>query len=263
MPPPTPARKAIKSIVGRSVATLLPQCRYDRCIFVLAHMRCGSTALSNVLCSRPDVSGYGEAKIHHTSVASLGQLVVNQARRQAWKPKATYLFDKILHTRHDGSAPHAFYSARAIFLARRPGPTIRSIDALYRLEGRTEYPDHTAAAGYYIGRIDALIEMWHRFPQDRRVGLTHASLLADPDAALARISRALTIDPPLVNHYVSLEASRTKGGGDPTASGRHSKVVARADDPARDAAVELDISPALREQVEAAYQRYTETLIAD
>ncbi|MBY6005203.1 sulfotransferase [Salipiger bermudensis] len=250
-------RTATKSALGATVATALPQCGYDRCIFILAHMRCGSTALSNILCTRPDVSGYGEAHVRYDGKGALGRLVVNQALRKSWKPGATHLFDKILHNRHDEAAPEAFFRSFGIFVARRPAASIRSICKLYRDLGRDgEYPDHEAAAIYYLERLHAMHLLWDRFAPERRFGITHAALLADPEAALAALGTQLALSPPLENRYESHAASRKGGGGDPFASGKYTRIEARADAPEADAALELDISPDLRAKVEAAYARF-------
>lgn len=247
-------RDMLKSAVG-TAASLLPQCRYDRSIFILAHMRCGSTALSNIFCSRPDVSGYGECHIRYTDRRSLGRLVVNQALRQGWKPGATHLFDKVLHDRHDLDAPEAFFTSRAVFIARDPGPAIRSIRKLYEGLERDEYGDDTAAATYYIGRVRRLIDLWDRFPENRRVGLTHTALVGDPEGELERISRALEINPPLENRYQSLASSRKGGGGDPTTSGKFNRIETRAAGTSQ-APVQLDISDTLRAQADEVYETF-------
>ena len=217
-------RETGKSTAGWLIGRSLPAYRYRNCLFVLAHMRCGSTALSNILCSRRDVSGYGETHVRYDGPSALGRLALNQMRRGGWKPQADWLFDKILHSRHDRAVPPAFFEARAIFVVRRPGDTVRSIVRLFERVGRDEYRTQMDAALYYIERLAALEALWHRFPVSRRIGLTHEQLLRDPGAALAAISARLDFVPPLENRYVSLAASRRGGGGDPLESGRHSRI---------------------------------------
>ena len=217
-------REAIKQAGGWLLAHSSPRYTYRNGIFILAHMRCGSTALSNILCSRDDVSGYGEAHIRYDGRGALGRLALNQRRRGGWKPGSRFLFDKVLHSRHDNAAPPEFFGARAIFMLREPEPAIRSITKLFTDLGRNEYLTHEAAALYYVERVDALGRLWDRFPEARRIGLTHSGLLADPDRILAGISDTLGFDPPLVNSYASPKASRHGGGGDPTESGKHSRV---------------------------------------
>ncbi len=81
-----------KALAGGSVSRVLPQCRFETSLFLIGHMRCGSTALSAILCSRPDTSGYGEAHIAYTDRAALGVLALNQMRRGAWTGSATTLY---------------------------------------------------------------------------------------------------------------------------------------------------------------------------
>ncbi|WP_231568209.1 sulfotransferase family protein [Novosphingobium malaysiense] len=229
------------------------QYRYRNCLFVLAHMRCGSTALSNILCSRPDVSGYGETHVRHDGRAALGQLALNQLRRGGRKPQADYLFDKVLHSRYDLEAPPEFFHARAVFMVRRPGDAIRSIVKLFRRVGKNEYRTQEAAAAYYVERLAALETLWRRFPPDRRIGLTHKALLRDPARQLAAISARLKLVPPLVNRYDSPPASRQGGGGDPLTSGRYARIEPRLHDPHADAP--LEIPPELAAQCEDRYLR--------
>ena len=105
--------------VKRLAATCLalaPQGRFDRCLFLVGHMRCGSTALANVLCAHPSVSGYGETHVRYDRPSAPGALILNQLRRGRWRPRATHLFDKLLHDDLDATPPPAFFTARAIFV---------------------------------------------------------------------------------------------------------------------------------------------------
>lgn len=230
--------EALRETGKRSAGWLLSQTSarysYRNCIFILAHMRCGSTALSNVLCSRPDVSGYGEAHICYDGKGALGRLALNQMRRNAWRPEADHLFDKILHSRHDEAASPEFFEARAIFLVRRPGDTIRSIVDLFTRLERSGYDTPLKAAAYYLERLDALAALWQRFPARRRFGLTHDALMRDPDFSLARMSGHLGFQPPLENRYDSHAASRGGGAGDPLVSPLHSRIVGGLSRPVAD-----------------------------
>lgn len=257
-------RNGIKALAGRTVAAINPQCRYDRCIFVLAHMRCGSTALSNILCSRPDISGYGEAHIQYEAsqgTAALGRLVVNQALRKSWSPRAAYLFDKILHARHDGQPPKAFFAARAIFIVREPTATVHSIRKLYADLGRDEYGSDTLALEYYIERLETLQTLWARFPASQRVAITHESLLSNPEAKLAEISSGLSIEPALENKYISNSASRAGGAGDPTVSGLFTRIETRRQTETK-AAPSLDVEPSLLTLAKSRYQDFVENVSA-
>ena len=227
--------------------------RYQDCLFVLGHMRSGSTALSNILCSRPDVSGYGEAHVNHNKRLALRRLAVNQLRRDSWRPNTNCLFDKILHSRLDDHAPDEFFRARVIFLVRTPTDSISSIVKLFAQIGKAEYQTHEEAAEYYVDRLAMLEQHWHRFAANRRIGLLHEQLIRDPDQALDAISARLGISPPLENRYVSSAASRRGGGGDPLVSGKYNRIEPAEPRPPlpQDS---LEISSTLMEQAQKRYE---------
>lgn len=247
-------RETGKRTAGWLLSRSAPGLNYRNCVLVLAHMRCGSTALSNILCSREDVSGYGEAHVAHDGQGALGRLALNQMRRGGWKPHGHLLVDKILHSRHDRNVPPEFFSARAIFMVRRPGDAICSIVKLFAGIGRGEYATGDAAAQYYIERLLALEQLWKRFPKDHRVGVTHEALLFDPEGELARLSDSLNFVPPLENRYVSLAASRKGGGGDPIVSGFHNRIESTLAAHGREDALP-EVSPHLLTEACARYSR--------
>lgn len=217
---------AVKSGMGKLVSAVSPQADFTRALFILGHMRCGSTALSHILCSRADVSGYGEAHIDYAQTSALGVLTLNQWRRGCWQPRARHLFDKILHNRYDALAVPEFFAARAIFIVRSPAETIASIRTLFATLGSHEYASDAHAADYYAARLAMLLTLWDRFPVNARVGVTHAALTQTPDAELARISARLAFDPALTNRYRQPTGVARRGAGDPLASHRFDRIVA-------------------------------------
>jgi LPS sulfotransferase NodH len=243
-----------KQLLGRIAANLNPQCKFDRAIFVIGHMRCGSTALSNILCSRPDISGYGEAHIAYRNEADLGVLALNQWRRGAWKPDASIIFDKILHSRYDCDPPTDFFGARAIFLARAPGPTIASIRDLFGKISSDEYQKDGEAEAYYQERLRRMFELWDQFPPENRIGVTYERLVQDPEASLGRISRRLAIMPPLANTYCVTDAARSRGAGDPLSANRQNKIVRNVAPPSP----KSDNESAYAEDLDSQFLKYCE-----
>lgn len=249
-------KERFKSLAGAVVARALPQCRFDQALFLLGHMRCGSTALSAILCSRPDVSGYGEAHIAYTGRGALGILAMNQRRRGAWDRSATSLFDKILHSRYDEEACSEFFTSRAIFMARAPVPAIRSIRHLFARLGTGEYATDVLAADYYEERVSALLALWPRFDASRRVACTYEALTANPEAVLARISGQLNLVPALRNEYALKSAATGRGAGDPLSAAQHSRIVAGKAD--SEAGLPLALSEARIEDLERLYRQFAE-----
>lgn len=206
------------------VAALAPQARYDRTILLLSHMRSASTALANVICSHPEVSGYGETHVPHNEATSPGRVVLNLAVRRAYAPRAPYIFDKILHTRLDADAPQEFFRSRAIFLLRQPHSAVRSILDLARMTGMKDCQSPLGAVAYYTDRLRRLDRLWNSFTPQNRIGILSEALLTDPDAEIARLGQWLSLDPMLANAYVSHDASQRRGGGDPVRSGRFTRI---------------------------------------
>ena len=245
---------ALKQALGGAIAMLAPQCDYRRALFIIGHMRCGSTALSNILVSRSDFSGYGEAHVRYADQAALGVLVLNQWRRGSWRPQAAQLFDKILHSQYDAAASPAFFGARAIFVARDPGATSVSIRSLFAALGSDEYASDEACADYYAERLATMAALWSRFAPDRRVAVTHAGLTADPEATLRHIGDRLGIAPPLRNAYVAPAAGGGRGAGDPLNAHRYNRIERTASNNARPAAMVLPVERLAR--LEALYRAF-------
>jgi len=220
---------AIKAIAGGVTAALSPQCTFDRCVFLLGHMRCGSTALANLLCSRSEFSGYGETHVRYRGRSTLGVLMLNQMKHHAWKHQARYLFDKILHNRYDDAVDGEFYESRGIFLVREAKESIRSIRALFKSLASTEYETDELAAHYYIKRLEGLTTHWHRFPGDRRIAFTYEQMTAETDWVLAALTGFLALDAPLVNEYSVNPAAVRHGAGDPLRARRETRIGTGAD----------------------------------
>lgn len=254
-------RENLKKMLGKAVSVAHPQCRFEKCLLIFGHMRSGSTALANILTSRKEISGYGETHINYDGRGALGRLVVNQALRKAWEPRAPYLLDKVLHNRYDIECPEELYDSKGIFIVRKPKQSVVSISKLFQGLGKDIYNTDEKAIRYYIRRLDRLMDLWKSFPEDRRVGLSHSELVADPDAALEQISTMLEINPPLTNTYSSHSASVVGGGGDPVASWKHNKIVKQS---ARDAKPvrPLEAPPALQELAQEKFEMITEEFSA-
>lgn len=245
----------IKRAGGRLIAAIQPQCRFDKAVFLLGHMRCGSTALSHVICGHPAISGYGEAHIDYAAPGALGILVLNQRRRQAWKAQAGRLFDKILHSRYDAGTGPAFFTSTAIFVVREPAPTIRSIRQLFREIGSNEYGSDALAADYYLERLNTLARLWAQYPEPRRIGCSYEAMVAQPDETVRAISDRLGLNPPLENAYDAAGRVARRGAGDPLAAHLHSRIEPRPPSQGERQAPALALSADRMAELDEAYRR--------
>ena len=223
----TRAKEGLRDLGTAAAMRLDRRCRFDQVVFMLAHMRCGSTALSNVLCHHPEVCGFGESHLIYRSESALGHLLLGTILERAWKPRFRFLYDKLLWNHLDGSAPPAFFRAKAVFACRAPEDTIASILNLATVDAALAEFDLARSADYYEERVERLLRLWETFPPENRMGFTHEELVAAPDAVLERVAAQLGLWRPLVNAYVANSVRWRPGVGDPLAFGAFGAIVAK------------------------------------
>lgn len=251
------------AFLKRSSERMIPPFSFKRSVFILGHMRSGSTALSHVICHSPLVSGYGETQVRYDSPKSPRSVLIKQIRRRAWQPGARYLFDKILSNHLDENVPPGFFDAHAIFVVREPHGTILSIREMYKVTNQEEYSTDVEAADYYEGRLERLAALWQQFPQDRKIGLTFARLTADPDAALRAISSLLDLRPPLINRYENRGRINPIGVGDPLSAHKFSAIVPSSRSTSIGGAPRaLDLPGARIQRLERLHQAMVDTMVA-
>ncbi|HQU68856.1 MAG TPA: sulfotransferase [Albidovulum sp.] len=218
-------RIGAKGISKRAFHAAEGRCRFESTIFMLAHMRCGSTALANVICGHPEICGYGEAQVVYTGEADLGLLAFKALYNRAWKPDFRFFFDKVLWNYLDAAAGPDFFNARAVFSCRNPRDTIASILNLAEKNDYMRRFDAAKAAEYYERRMERLLQLWDRFPPERRIGITHDRMVSETGPVLAGISTMIGLREPLSNGYAATTPEVKTGVGDPLDAVRYSKIV--------------------------------------
>lgn len=179
-------------------------------VFISSTPRSGSTLLSNILCSHPDICGYGETHTIYRSPADLSVLVgrVYWGNRQFLQMRERFVLEKIVWSRM--LHPDALNDAvvRWIYLLRDPASTLRSC---------MEYPalnwDETRALAYYEHRLGKLQkDARHYHSQGHRaIFLTYEQLASNPQATLKTLSRFLDLGSGIEPRY---GLPRVRTGGD-------------------------------------------------
>jgi Sulfotransferase family len=218
-------RSGAKGISKRALHAADGRCRFDSTVFMLAHKRCGSTALSNVICGHPEICGYGEAQVAYTGESDLGLLAFKALYNRAWTPGFRFFFDKVLWNHLDAAAGPEFFNARAVFACRNPRDTIASILNLAEKSDYMRRFDAAKAADYYERRLERLLELWDRFPPERRIGITHDRMVSQTGPVLSEISAMIGLSEPLSNSYASQGNEAKTGVGDPLDAARYSRIV--------------------------------------
>lgn len=216
-------REFIKNILSFFIVKANFDCDYKNAIFMIGHMRAGTTALTNILCSRKDVSGFGEAHVNYSGKYSLGRLYLSLMKNNGIK-KSSYIFDKILHSRYDSNATDDFFNSKGIFIIREPSESIKSIQKLFEMHGSEEYKNLESIVSYYNQRLDSMVFLWSKYNKNNRIFIPYQRLINETDAVLDEMSSFLEITPKIINEYAPSKVSR-HGAGDPMFASKHSKIV--------------------------------------
>lgn len=201
-----------------------------RYLFLLGTMRSGSTLLASILCSHPEVLGYGETHVVYRSAADLGELEARVGRAHGIDPAdigPRRVLDKLLH---DGLIrdPGIFgrIDLACLFLLREPRRTIQSI--VHQLGSTLD-----DAFTYYQERLASLERYAEVFPHS--AFLTYEDLVGNPERTLAGLTAFLDLDPPLAPEYRLQPLHDVKGVGDRSEAIHAGRVLANP----RELAVDL------------------------
>ncbi|UCF20545.1 MAG: sulfotransferase domain-containing protein [Gemmatimonadota bacterium] len=222
-------------------------------VFLLAHMRSGSTLVSHILSSHPLVLGCGERNATYASPRDLDRLEADaRYTRRQFLHSYRYVIDQINHTRFlpaEELLNHPRVSK--IFLIREPRDSIASMaDVLGRHYGTTV----DEAVAYYLERLQALARYSELLEnRDTAIALTYEGLLAHPEANLLRLSDFLGLEPRLSQRYRRFAFTGSRG--DPSETIQEGRIV--TDRPQR----HMDLSTDDLARVRAVYDLCRATLM--
>jgi hypothetical protein len=177
-----------------------------RYLFLLGTMRSGSSLLSSILSSHPEILGYGETHVVYDGPEKMQELVARVRRAHGGQEPARYVLDKLLH---DGLIrdPEVLdgIDLTCVFLLREPRRTIESL--VHQLDSTLDDAFH-----YYGERLRNLERYARAFP--RSAFLTYEGLIGDPEGTLERLTRFLDLKSPLSPEYRLQPLHDRKGVGD-------------------------------------------------
>lgn len=194
-------------------------------VFVLSHMRSGSSLLTHILVSNPDILGYGETMTRYTAPRDFDLLALKiwyTLRQWPFRNPVRYLLDKLLHnvllSPEDMSLLFK-HQVRLVFLFRDPGDTLSS---LVRSLGYTP----ARAIAYLTERLDMLHQYVEQVPSDYpAVTLTYRQLVYETPAALEMLRSFLDLRVPLSEDYRLLKTTGMPGIGDFSSNIRTGRIV--------------------------------------
>ncbi len=195
-----------------------------RYVFILGHMRSGSTLLAHILANHADVVGAGETHIAYRTPADLETLVLKTCEFLR-KPllRETYVVDQI---NHDYVADEVLFSPRlykCIILVREPSSTLKSMAALKGLV-HAQWRE-TAGLKNYLNRLETLAH-YGMILRDRALLVEYDNLIDHSEETLARITSFLGLKSPLrANYETHRMTARVAGIGDPSDNIRLGQIM--------------------------------------
>lgn len=175
-------------------------------LFLLGTMRSGSSLLTSILCSHPEILGYGETHVVYDGPGKMQELIDRVRRAHGGREPERYVLDKLLHDgliRDPGVLEGV--DLTCVFLLREPGRTIRSL--VHQLGSTLD-----DAFTYHRERLRHLEIYARAFP--RSAFLTFEGLTGDPEGTLERLAGFLGLGSPLSPEYRLQPLHGVKGVGD-------------------------------------------------
>jgi hypothetical protein len=217
-----------------------------RILFVLSHMRSGSSLLTHILNSNPEIIGYGETHLNYESEKDFKALMF----RVYWRLRDlnmnhTYLLDKVLHDHkflnEDFLSSDKLYN---IFLLREPKRTLESI-----LDIKSHLTEEQAA-NYYINRLSHL-EQYAKLinSKERSLLITYEQLLKKSDLVFAELQSFLKTQAGFSEKYQVLKTTGIRGIGDSSENIKAGKIIRK------ERQLDRQISPELTEKSIQAFNK--------
>lgn len=184
-----------------------------RYVFVLAHMRSGSTLLSHILGSHPDFVYAGETYFRFETPADFRKLAIDTCRRlhRLWLTEP-FIVGQINWAGLKGEMLASPLVHNCVILIRRPEATLRS-RVITPLAPGISGMSEAEALSYYANRLDELAQ-YGEVLGAKAILVDYDDLIDDPNEIVAALTKFFDASP---SFYPQYKINRTTGGhGDPS-----------------------------------------------
>jgi hypothetical protein len=225
-------------------------------LFIVGHMRSGSTLLLHILNTNPAISGYGETHREYRTTRDFAYLTFNVCRAfRRFRARGRYVLDKILYNDYVVN-PELLEGDRVklVFLVRSPE---QSIPSILRFQPRHIHTE-AQALDYYVKQLK-MVEKYARRKNDPRGSffLTYDQLMGDPDPLLADLTAFLGLETPLSSEYETIWSTGQRGKrgfGDDSPEIKAGKIVKKRN------RQKIDLAPETVRRARIAYEHCLEVL---
>jgi hypothetical protein len=224
----------------------------NRYVFILGHMRSGSSLLCHLLCTSDDILGYGETHNNYRRRSDLAKLLMALRKQTGLSPlRCRYALDKIVSSQHVICRAILNDSrSRFIFLVREPIASVASLVAMRRqFKAESDQQLISFATQHYTERLEQLTQFAEAIDdRGRSLLVTHEQLLTRTPETFRTLESFLDLSEPLREDYKILPTTGQPGVGDPSANirlGRISRSLPRK---------HIELSPALRARLICCYE---------
>jgi hypothetical protein len=196
-------------------------------IFLLSSARAGSTLLTHVLTSNPEIFGMGESKIALADQRAFPTLTGKNSYFH-WRndlPRSgneRYILDKLVHNRllePENVGLLNDSTVRVIFLLREPQATLVSYMKALKV-------NEASALAYFVSRMDYLAQYAEELnPDQQSLFLTYEALTKRTQPALELLEDFLDLQQPLSEQYEVTKTTGKFGVGDNSENIKSGRIV--------------------------------------
>ena len=195
-------------------------------IFIIGHMRAGTSLLTHILQSNKEIEGVGETHMKYTGkndhLKLYQQLLIKQRKLLIRK---RFILDKILHRNYiiDNKI---FNSDRTkiIVIVRDSEASLKSLISMKLMKERGWNVEQVNT--YYVRQLQYIKEYVKNFPKKEQVFfLTYSELVNDSAAVLGAMSKFLDLKEPLTTEYQTNRNTGKRSYGDLSSNIKSGKIL--------------------------------------
>lgn len=199
------------------LSLLLNRHKY-RYIFILGHMRSGSSLLAHILADSSEVAGAGESHITYQTTRDLPRLILRTCE-VLHRPilREAYVVDQINHSYVTDEVIMSGEVHKWIVLLRKPEETLKSMMAMSPWKEQE-------VLEIYINRLQSLTHMGSLLKR-QAILLEYDDLVDRPNDTLAALTDFIGLNSPLSEKYKTHRYTARAGYGDPSNNIKSGQVV--------------------------------------